>query len=62
MMNELLSKFASGRYVLTIISGLTFAYAVYAKILPPEATASILTSVFTSYFLRDRTKENGQPK
>ena len=61
-MNELLTKLGSGRYVLTVISGLVFAYAVYSKIMPPEATASILTSVFTSYFLRDRSKENGQPK
>ena len=61
-MKELLTKLGSGRYILTVISGLTFAYAVYAKIMPPEATASILTSVFTSYFLRDRSKENGQPK
>ena len=61
-MNELLSKLGSGRYVLTVISGLTFAYAVYSKILSAEATASILTAVFMSYFQRDRSKENGLQK
>ena len=51
-------KLSSGRFVLTITSGLVFAYAVVTKILPPEATSAILTMVFVSYFNRsDRKKE-----
>ena len=40
------------RYFLTIIGGSVFAYAVINKILPPEATASIITMIFVSYFDR----------
>lgn len=47
-----MGKITSGRYFLTVIGGLTFAYSVWAKILPPEATAAILTAIFTSYFTR----------
>jgi hypothetical protein len=50
------SKFAmrllSGRLWLTVIAGLVFAYATYAKILNSEAVATILTMVFISYFQR----------
>lgn len=45
-------KLLSGRYFLTVVGGLVFAYAVYAKIMPPEATAAILTAIFTAYFNR----------
>ena len=46
------AKLLSGRFWLTIISGLVFAYVACTRILPPEATAAILTAVFTSYFQR----------
>ena len=51
-----MNKLLSGRYILTIISGLVFAYAVWKRILPSEATASIIVMVFVSYFQK---KENG---
>lgn len=43
-------KLLSGRFWLTIIAGLVFAYATVAKILAPEAVAAILATVFTAYF------------
>ena len=45
-------KLLSGRFWLTIICGLVFAYAVYSKIMPPEAVASIVTMVFSNYFMK----------
>ena len=54
-------KLLSGRYFLTIIGGLVFAYSVYAKLMPPEATASILTAIFMSYFQRGDRNVNTQP-
>jgi len=50
-------KILSGRFYLTVISGIVFAYAVYTGKLNAEATATIVTMVFVSYFQRDRTKE-----
>jgi len=50
-------KFTSGQFWLTIISGLTFAYTSWKKILPPEAIVAILVMVFEAYFKRDRTKD-----
>ena len=55
-------KLLSGRWWLTIITGLVFAFAVKKGILNSEATATIITMVFVAYFQRDRSKENGQPK
>lgn len=45
-------KLLSGRFWLTLISGLVFAYVACKEIMPPTATAAILTAVFTSYFQR----------
>jgi len=51
-------KIMSGRYVLTVLSGVTFLYATWARILTPEAVATIITMVFVSYFNRpDRQSE-----
>jgi len=47
----------SGRYYLTIVGGLVFAYSVYAKILDNQATATILTMIFISYFQKNKANE-----
>lgn len=47
-----MNKFYSGRFWLTIVAGLVFAYCACTQVLQPEATAAILTAVFTSYFQR----------
>lgn len=54
-------KLLSGRYFLTVVSGLVFAYATYTKLLNAEAISAIVTMVFINYFQRDR-KENGNGK
>lgn len=55
-----MSKALSGRWILTVISGLVFAYCAVNKVLTPEAIATILTMVFISYFQKnDHSKENG---
>jgi len=53
----MMRKLLSGRFILTIISGLVFGYAVCMKILPPEATAAILSMVFVSYFDKNRKED-----
>ena len=58
----MLAKLLSGRYFLTVVSGIVFAYAVYSKLLNAEATATIITMVFINYFQRDRTETNGGVK
>lgn len=56
----MINKFASGRYILTVICGVVFAYCATIKIIPVDATVSILTMVFVAYFNRsDRATENG---
>jgi hypothetical protein len=60
---KLIDQITSGRWILTVICGIVFAFAVWKRILPDAATASILTSVFTAYFGRqDRTPTNGGTK
>ena len=62
--DKLLSQITSGRFILTVICGVVFAYATIAKIIPPDAVISILTMVFISYFQRTDRKpeENGGVK
>jgi len=55
-MNEkIIDKFLSGRFLLTVIAGLVFAWAVYKNLLPPAATSAILVSVFKDYFGKNLT-------
>lgn len=50
-------KLLSGRYVLTVIAGLVFAYTAYKGTLPGEAISAIVSMVFISYFNRKRKEE-----
>jgi len=52
-----MNKLLSGRYFLTICAGVTFVYATWAKILPAEAVASIISVVVMAYFSK---KENNK--
>lgn len=54
-------KILSGRYFLTVIGGLVFAYAAAKKILPAEAISAIITMIFVSYFDR-KDREKGEQK
>lgn len=62
MRDLILNKILSGRFCLTIICGIVFAYVSMKGIIPPEAVVSIIVSVFTAYFGRtDRPKEEAKP-
>lgn len=51
-------KLLSGRYLLTIIVGLVFAYCSVRKILPIDKVSEIILLVIYGYFTRDRSKDN----
>jgi len=53
-------KLSSGKFWLTIISGVVFAYATYKRILNAEAITGIIVMVFISYFQKE--KPNGVQK
>jgi len=53
----MINKLLSGRFILTVISGLVFAYAVVTKLIDSQATASIITLVFMAYFSRKRKED-----
>jgi hypothetical protein len=56
----MIAKLLSGRYILTVICAIVFAYGAISKVLPVDATISILMMVFTAYFNRtDRKQPNG---
>jgi len=58
-----MQKLFSGRYFLTVVAGIVFAYAVYAKLLDAQATSAIISMVFISYFQRtDRLTNKGEVK
>ena len=55
MLKEVIeSNLGSGRFWLTIISGVVFAYATYSKLLSAEAVSAILSMVFVSYFTKGK--------
>lgn len=60
-MNTLLPKLLSGRFILTLIGGGVFAWVACREIMPPEATASIITSIFVSYFQRNDRAPHSNP-
>ena len=48
------NKLLSGQWILTVTCAGVFAYTACLKLIPPDATIAILTTVFISYFKRDR--------
>ena len=52
------SKLLSGRLWLTVITGLVFAWCAWSKQLNSEAVCAIISTVFVSYFTRDRASDN----
>lgn len=53
-------KLLSGRYWLTIISGIAFLWCVIHKTLTTEAITAIITMVWTLYFTRS-DRNGGKP-
>ena len=52
-----MNKLLSGRYVLTVITGLVFDYVACTGIMEAKEVGIIVTAVFISYF--QRTDRNG---
>jgi hypothetical protein len=61
LITHLLVKMASGRWILTVICGVVFAYGVVKKLIPPDASVSIISMVFISYFNKN-TDNKGETK
>lgn len=61
-MNENLTpmKFFSGKFVFTVITGLVFAYAAYAKILNGEQIYGVIMLIVAFYFNK-KEESNGKP-
>jgi hypothetical protein len=62
MLENVIMKLLSGRFLLTVTCGLVFAYATVNKLIPTDATISILTMVFVSYFQRTDRVNPQQPQ
>lgn len=55
-------KLTSGRWILTVIIGLTFAYVSIRGRIPSEAVIGVIVMVIRDYFSRqDRPKEEVKP-
>ena len=50
--DRIVEKITSGKWVLTVTCGVTFAWLAIDKTLPSEAVGPILASVFTHYFAK----------
>ena len=57
---EIIDKISSGKFWLTIICGVVFAYCAMKKILPEDKVMEIILIVVYAYFTKQ--KENGAPK
>lgn len=58
-MNRVLLKLTSGRFILTVVAGITFAVTAIAGTLNSETIAAIMVMIFRDYFSRKRD-ENEQ--
>ena len=52
-----MNKLLSGRFWLTIMTGLVFMYSAWVRLLNAEAVAAIIAMVWVSYFQRSDRKE-----
>jgi len=57
MIDKIVSKLTSGKFLLTIITGVIFAYCSIKGVLNAEAISAICGMVFISYF--QKKDENG---
>ena len=55
----MLAKLLSGRFVLTIIVGLTFSWLAINNIITPDASMSVILIVIYGYFTRERPSIGG---
>ena len=66
--NQFMKQIMSGRWILTVLSGVCLVILTAAYVKNPEtgisgeAIVGILTGVFTSYFHKDRTNGNGKKR
>lgn len=54
MVEKMMNKLLSARYILALICGAVFAYLAITKSLSVESVTGILTLVFVSYFSKKR--------
>jgi len=59
-MDKILEKLTSGKFLLTIIAGLVFAYCSVKQIIPPDKTYDIISVIVVAYFMKGQN--NGSPK
>lgn len=55
----MIGKLLSGRYLLTLISGVSFLYLVISMSIKPSDAMMIITMVFTLYFSRNDRNKGG---
>ena len=55
---RVVEKLTSGKFLLTVLVGYAFVYAVINKILSAEAISSIIVMVFMAYFNKDKKADN----
>ena len=60
ILKRLIDKVVGGRYFLTIVTGVVFAYAAFHKILGADVIATIITMVFTLYFTKGASQKGDQ--
>ena len=58
-MNKIIEKLTSGKFLLTIIAGMVFAYCSVRQIIPPDKTYDIISVIVVAYFMKG---QNGVPK
>ena len=55
---SIVEKLLSGRFLLTVITGITFTWLAIHGILPPDKIFEIIFIVFALYFSKNRDKPN----
>jgi len=56
----IVAKITSGKFILTVIAGMVFAYCSVRSIIPPDKTYDIISVIVVAYFMKGQS--NNVPK
>ena len=55
MIQKIIEKLTSGKFLLTIIAGMVFAYCSVKQIIPPDKTYDIISVIVVAYFMKGQS-------
>lgn len=61
MWQKIIEKLTSGRFILTLIAGMVFAYCAVRGIITSDKTYDIISIIVVAYFMRSQNGTTPKP-